>query len=244
VTAATQAWRGLVEAASAPYARAGRFALHFARGKLRWDPVFHHLIGRGLVAPRVRVLDIGCGQGLLASLLIAATAQARNGGWPADWAEAPTDARVTGIEVVPRDVSRAREALGKDADIVCGDMRHVAFPKADIVVLLDVLHYLSRVEQDDVLERVRMALADGGRLLLRVGDAASWPGFAASQWVDRLVALGRGRRAAPQRGRPYAEWRSRLLELGFEVSSLPMHRGTPFANILFVGNVAATKETP
>ena len=76
---ATLAWRALVTAASEPYQRAGRFAWHFARGKLRWDPVFGHLIARGLIAPRTRVLDIGCGQGLLASLL-AAAAQSEHSG--------------------------------------------------------------------------------------------------------------------------------------------------------------------
>ena len=42
------------------------------------DPVFRHLLERGLIAPGARVVDIGCGQGLLASLLGAAAAmQAR-----------------------------------------------------------------------------------------------------------------------------------------------------------------------
>jgi hypothetical protein len=45
VSASAPAWRSLVESASAPYARASRFALHFARGKLRWESVFAHLIG-------------------------------------------------------------------------------------------------------------------------------------------------------------------------------------------------------
>jgi hypothetical protein len=123
-------------------------------------------------------------------------------------------------------------------------MRRIAFPKVDTVVILDALHYVDRAEQDEVLERVRIALADGGRLLLRVGDAASRRGFAASQWVDRLVAFARGRRARPRPGRTLAEWRTRLVDLGFEVSSLPMHRGTPFANVLFVGTVAAPAVAP
>jgi hypothetical protein len=42
-TAAAFAWPALSSGASASYRRAGRFALHFARGKLRWDPVFRHL---------------------------------------------------------------------------------------------------------------------------------------------------------------------------------------------------------
>ena len=34
----------LIDAASAPYRRAGRFAWHFARGKLGMDPVFRHVL--------------------------------------------------------------------------------------------------------------------------------------------------------------------------------------------------------
>ena len=39
------AWRRLLDRASAPYRGAGRFAWHFARGKLGHDPVFRHLLG-------------------------------------------------------------------------------------------------------------------------------------------------------------------------------------------------------
>jgi hypothetical protein len=100
--------------------------------------------------------------------------------------------RLTGIELSARDVARARDALGDGADFVCGDMRSVAFPAADTIVILDVLHYVERREQDEVLARARTALGDAGTLLLRVGDAASRRRFAASQWVDRLVFLLRG----------------------------------------------------
>jgi SAM-dependent methyltransferase len=228
-------WRALVDKASAAYA--GRFARHFARAKLTWDPVFCHLLVHGLIAPRSRVLDIGCGQGLLASLLNAASGEAQSGRWPASWAAAPAQSRVTGIELVPRDVARARAALGSGAEFVCGDMRSVSFPAADTVVILDALHYIETPEQDEVLTRVRGALGGGGRLVLRVGDAASRRGFAASQWVDRVVSFLRGRIVRPRSGRTLAEWKARLAALGFEVSSQPMAEGTPFANVLLVATI-------
>jgi len=228
------AWRALVAAASKPYQRAGRFAWHFARGKLRWDPVFGHLLARGLIAPRTRVLDIGCGQGLLASLLAAAAQAAREGRWPSGWAEPPVDVRVSGIDLLRRDVERARDALGDGIDIVCADMRTAAFPAVDAVVILDVLHYVSIVEQDAVLERVRAALPLGGRLVLRIGDAAARRRFAVTTWVDRCVTLGRGQGFGRFAGRTLAAWQARLEELGFAVVSAPMHGSTPFANVLLV----------
>ena len=235
---ASLAWRSLLDSASAPYKSAGRFAWYFARGKLRWDPVFGHLVAAGLIAPGARVLDIGCGQGLLASLLRAAGHAAQAGRWPSEWAAAPTGARVTGIELMARDVARARDALGDSAEFVCADMRSTEFPDTDTVVILDVLHYVPIDAQDAILARVRTALGSGGRLVLRVGDAASRRRFTSSQWVDRLVTHVRGHRERPRHGRTLVEWQARLGELGFTVSSRPMHAGTPFANILLVGTLA------
>jgi SAM-dependent methyltransferase len=231
------AWPSLIDAASAPYRQAGRFAWHFARGKLGMDPIFRHLLSRGLIPPGAQVLDIGCGQGLLASLVRAACA-AERGAWPSDWAAPPQGARVTGIELMRRDVERAQAALGDSAQFICGDMRHTTFPSADTVVILDVLHYVSIAEQDEVLARVRRALRPGGLLLLRVGDAASRRGFLASQWVDRIVTFVRGHRVVPQFGRAVAQWIAQLQSLGFEVRSQPMSHGTPFANVLLIARVA------
>lgn len=233
------AWRRLLDAACSPYRAAGRFAWHFARGKLDMDPVFRHLLEQGLIPAHGRVLDIGCGQGLLASLLLAAgRASVAAGDWPPAWPAPPQAVRFTGIELMARDVERARAALGEAAQFVCGDMRTQLFPACDAVVILDVLHYVSHAEQDAVLQRVHQALAPGGRLLLRVGDASQPRGFAVSQWVDRIVTRVRGHRVPPTFGRPLPEWIAQLRRLGFAVEARPMSQGTPFANVLLVAQRA------
>ena len=66
-------------------------------------------------------------------------------------------------------------------------------------------------------------------------------GFATSQWVDRVVTCVRGHRVRPQFGRPLAAWKARLGELGFSVQSLPMNEGTPFANVLLVGDLPPSR---
>ena len=236
------AWRQIHEHASAPYRKAGKFAWHFARGKLGRDPVFRGLVERGLIgAHRRRVVDIGCGQGLFASLLSAlGTMQSRPGAWPAAWGPAPAAVRYTGIELMPKDVARAQSSIGHlqpTPEFVCADMCRAALPPSDLVVILDVLHYVDLDAQEGVLRRVRDALQPGGRLLLRVGDVASRRGFAISQWVDRTVTRIRGHRASPTWGRPLDDWMLLLERLGFKVHSIPMSAGTPFANVLLVADI-------
>jgi SAM-dependent methyltransferase len=234
-------WRELHHAACAPYRSAGRFAWHFARGKLGHDPVFRSMLERGDLPARSRVLDIGCGQGLLASLLASIDARVQRGHWPAGWPAAPVGARYTGIELMARDVARARAALAALApapSFVCADMCRAELPASDVVVVLDVLHYVDYAAQDALLARVRDALAPRGRLLLRVGDADRRRGFVTSQWVDRIVTLTRGHRVPPTFGRPLSGWTRRLHHLGFSVQAVPMSAGTPFANVLLVANLA------
>lgn len=240
------AWHRLRDAAAEPYRRAGRFAWHFARGKLGRDPVFRALLERGDLLPSARVLDIGCGQGLLASLLVAAEAQQARGHWPPSWPIAPGVARYTGIELMPRDIARARsalQALSPVAQFACADMREAPLPPSDVAVILDVLHYVDHGAQHRVLERVRDALRAGGmpgaRLLLRVGDAADRRGYAISQWVDRWVTRVRGHGVPPTWGRRLDEWIALLVQLGFKVQALPMSQGTPFANVLLVAEPRA-----
>lgn len=236
------AWRRLHERATAPYRKAGKFAWHFARGKLGCDPVFRGLIERGLIGERhARVVDIGCGQGLFVSLLSAMSAmQSRVGEWPSNWPATPAGARYTGIELMPKDVARAEASVGHlqpEPRFICADMCTAELPSTDLVVILDVLHYVDLEAQEGVLRRVHDALQPGGRLLLRIGDADRRRSFAISQWVDRTVTRIRGHRVSPTWGRPLRDWMALLQRLGFTVQSIPMSEGTPFANVLLVADL-------
>jgi hypothetical protein len=128
--------------------------------------------------------------------------------------------------------------LGAGCGVELGDIRSAGFGTADVVVILDVLHFLERDEQDAALRRVRHALDGGGVLLLRVGDAAAGLAFRFSNWVDWMVALARGHGATRFRCRSVAQWRLALEALQFTVHAEPMSRGTPFANVLLVARTA------
>jgi SAM-dependent methyltransferase len=226
----------LIEGACEPYRNAGRFAYHFARGKLSADPVYRAILERGMLLGRGHILDLGCGQGLLAAWLRAAVRIYESGSWPAGWPPAPKPRSTRGIELMVRDVERARLALGPVCEISQGDIRTAEFGAADAVVILDVLHYMTGEAQRQVLRRVRSALPLGGLLLLRIGDAGGGLRFRYSQWVDKVVMLFRGHSLVTTYCRSVAQWRELLHECGFDAEAAPMSDGTGFANVLLIAH--------
>lgn len=222
----------LLHAARAPYRIVGRFAYGFAHGKLARDPAYRVILERGLLQGRRRLLDLGCGLGLLAAVLLAAERCTREGRWPASWPAAPRGLAIRGIELRPRTVQRARRALGAAAEIIQGDIRDADFGAADAVVMLDVLHYIEPDAHRALLRRVHATLAPAGVLLLRVGDAAGGARFRAGLWWDRAVMLARGHGWVRLHCRSVGEWRALLLECGFDSQVMSASEGTPFANAL------------
>ena len=214
-----------VAEAVARYAAASRLARGMMRGKLRVDPVYRELLDRG-IGNAATIVDLGCGRGLLFSLILASL-----GG-----ADRPD---LHGVDIASSSAQAARLALGDAATIVEGDLAKHAIPPCDAVTLLDVAHYLPVAVQDDLLARVRTALPTGGRLFVREADAAGGAGFLAVRAAERLAAIRGGDVRRRFAYRTVAELSRRLESSGFTVTATPMGRGTPFANVLLEARACA-----
>jgi SAM-dependent methyltransferase len=190
-----EAVAAVIAAAARAYVPAGRTPLHFARGKLRHDPVFRAIVARGLVPDGARLVDLGCGQGVLPAFLVAARACYERGEWPAVWPAPPRLAAVLGVEQRRRAVAAARIAVGHAAQFVQGDIRGIAIPACDVIAILDVLHYLPVPDQEHLLARCAAALPPGGVLLARVGDADAGLRALVTRITDRAISLARPSRA-------------------------------------------------
>jgi cyclopropane fatty-acyl-phospholipid synthase-like methyltransferase len=197
---------------------------------LRFDPVFLTILRKGLIPGGARVLDLGCGQGLLLSLLSEAGRRRRDS--PSGCPAVSPPLQLFGIERDPRAAQWARASLAGRATIETADLRQAYLPHCDIVVLLDVLHYLSTDEQRALLQRVANSLSNEGRILLRVFDATARPSL--TLVCDRIGTLLRGQAWPRYHVRPVREWRQLLAEIGFDSEAQTLVAGTPFRNVLLV----------
>jgi SAM-dependent methyltransferase len=222
------------------YRSCGKFTYHFARGKLRTDPAFVTLLSTRLLPTSARVLDLGCGQGLLAACLHAASTCHVEGIWPTAWPAPPLPASVRGIEIDAREVERARRALGPLAQIECDDLSVAALRSADAIIMLDVLHYLEPLAQRALIERAHDALSLGGVLILRIGNSAGGARFIWSRWVDAISWRLRGRGRAVLHFRTLAGWTELLGAAGFAVREIPMAGSKSFANVMLLATPLST----
>jgi 2-polyprenyl-3-methyl-5-hydroxy-6-metoxy-1,4-benzoquinol methylase len=216
----------LAAATARRYQSAGRFAKGFVTGKLRHDPVYRHLMATlaGWCPQAGHVLDIGCGRGILLNLLADALgALFINGSGPV----------LAGMELRRGEVRLAQHTLADRARVDQADVRHAEISPCEVVIMLDVLLYLSRIEQDRVLENIAAHLPAGGILILREADADAGWRFRVTLLAERLCALSRGHWRQPYHYRSARAWRLRLETLGFAVETIAMSQGTPFSNILF-----------
>lgn len=241
VAAADATFRKIVARAAARFRSAGRGPYYFARGKLSGDPVFAALLRDGRIAAGARIVDVGCGLGVLAALLVAAEeCEARAASeWPAGWPPAPRRWTLHGFDLRERAIANAQRALTDVADrveLAVADMRTAPLPQCDLMFMLDVAHYIDRDAQRALFRRAEEALVPGGTLLIRVGDAVPGVRFYLTMIGDWVTILARGTPWPRLHFRSVAEWIAMLQDTGFVVSSQPMSQGTPFANVLLIAH--------
>jgi predicted exporter/SAM-dependent methyltransferase len=138
----------------------------FARFKLRLDPMFHDLPLMLAAKKDIKtIVDIGCGYGV-----------------PACWClESFKDARVVAIDPDPERVRVANIVLGDRGTVTQGwapDMPPLPGNSADLVLLLDMLHYVDDEAAVSVFHKSFQMLAPGGilvaRCTLRPSGRPSW----------------------------------------------------------------------
>jgi SAM-dependent methyltransferase len=234
--------RRLVEQAALPYRGRGLgfdalHYYHFARGKLGMDPIYLAILERQYITDGARVVDLGCGQLLLAPLLRSARQLYDSGDWFSGWPPPPNNVQIHGIELRPSVVAAAQRSLGTMATIECGDLRYASIPTNDVTVMMDVIHYLDPSSQLALLARIRDSLPVDGLFITRVANTQAGMSYWVTRIGDQLITLLRSAMALEPSWpkfhvRSLEEWRALLEHVGFAVNMRSMSTGTPFANVM------------
>jgi len=219
-------WALVVEETARRYMPAGIIHWEFVRGKLLHDPLYKEIWSRLGTQGGGSILDLGCGRGI--ALALAHTARRTRSTHPE-----PAPMVLLGVEVRPGPAHVARAALGDAARVEIADLSDYSPPTADVVLLLDVLHYLDATAQERLLSRIVRALRPGGVLLVREPDASSGMSFRITRAAERLRAIARGSWRQSFHYRAGSDWVRVLGNYGLSVTQQPMDRHTPFSNVLF-----------
>lgn len=227
-------FRQLARRAADRYIDAGITAWEFARGKLSGDPIYRHALDVLLSGRTGTLVDLGCGQGLMLSLVAEAQALAKRDGWEFTRSAPPAFSRLVGIETRPRVAAMAARALEHEADVLTGDVRLEGLPTSDVVLVFDVLHLLPAADHVPLLRLVLDALAPGGRLYVREADAAAGWRFRMVRWGNRLKALATRNWSQRFAFRTATDWTRTLEAAGYAADVVAMGEGTPFGNVLII----------
>ncbi len=225
----------LVEEASRGYVGAKLHHWFFVRGKLRWDPVYLEILRLGIAPSEGRLLDLGCGRGVLMAALRAARALHGRGIWPGNWPVPSEAVEMVGVEVRGELLDVARAALGEEVRLVPGDLAAFSPPRATAVFLVDALHYLPKTTQAELLERVSCCLEEGGVLVIREADGGAGARFTFTKAMEYLAAWLRGDWSAELHFRSLQEWAGLVQLHGCRLERLVGTGHRPFANGLVVG---------
>jgi len=232
---AAPAWWHATERLAARYAAATastaaeRSRFHYVRVKLLMDPVSRMIADAFGTAPEVLgdVLDIGTGRGQLPLVLLELGRARTAHGF--DW----DDDKIAAAKLA------ANQSPALAASFETEDAVESALEPADTVLLIDVLHYLQKEEQDALLTRAARAVRPGGRVVIREADTKrglrSWLTLA-EELVFTAIRFNRGARV---RFRSASDIVAQLTAEGLSCEVRPAWGKTPFANVLIIGTRAA-----
>ncbi len=193
----------------------GRSLQGYARWKVRFDPIYGGVLEplRGL---QTRVIDVGCGIGLLAFYL----------------REHGVAAPILGIDFDERKIAVAKKAATKDPTIAfeVGDARE-PLPEGNVVIL-DILHYFDSASQRRILDNAARSVPPAGVVVIRQGlRDGSWR-YRFTALVD---AIGRGIRWMRAEALNYPTREEVTAPFaGFDIEVQPLWGRTPYNNYLFV----------
>ena len=171
------------------------------------------------------IVDLGCGHGLFANLLV----------------ESSAGRRVLGVDADERKIAVARSTVDERESIRFErrDIVHEAVPKCDAVTIIDVLYLLPPGDQEEVLRKAANALSENAPLVVKAQESVASPRYAltyAQELVATSIGLTRGRSGRLHfLARPLAV--AMFERAGFLVDVIEMP-GRPYTDVVYLARKA------
>lgn len=140
----------------------------YARIKLKIEDYYEPF--DQLIPKQATITDIGCGYGFLTYMLHFRSA----------------DRKLIGIDYDEQKIKTARNCTAKSnqVEFFHADIVNYEFASSDVFILKDVLHYLRKEEQWQVLEYCLSKLKEGGQLIIRDGDGDLANRHQKTKWTE------------------------------------------------------------
>lgn len=169
---------------------------------------------------RGTIVDLGCGRGLFANLLL----------------EASSARQVIGLDPDPRKVAVARATQRPGLDFRIGDATSVDIPECDAVAIVDVLYLLTPAEQAGAVARATARVRPGGRVVVyaqeRRADLRFWLGYAQERMATAIGATRGGMHGLHYSSR--VQMCARLESCGLAARVIPLP-GRAYTDAIYVG---------
>jgi uncharacterized protein (DUF2062 family)/SAM-dependent methyltransferase len=189
----------------------------FVRWKLRLDKMFELLAAENLGAGTI--VDLGCGYGNALGFL----------------AYEATRRRLIGCDIDAGRIAFARKALAPlNAELTAVDVRQFEFPTAELILIMDVLHYLTPAQQQELLQRCCTALEPNGLLIFRVPNRRAGFRGAFSMALERLIFMSEGNGLRRPEMLPANHYRTALQNANLQLEERSFENRLPLSHVLFV----------
>lgn len=168
-----------------------------------------------LVPKEGKILDFGCGSGILANFLALNSNQRE----------------IVGMDIWDEKIKQARRVSQEIENIsfVSQEIEDIE-GKFNVIVMQDVLHHLPKDEQKQTLLRLKNSLAENGMLIIQDIDKKSFPKYLIGWFVDALFC---GYKNISYRSRD--EIVEMLKDLGFRVKTTGEDK---IAHIIFIASLS------
>jgi SAM-dependent methyltransferase len=171
------------------------------------------------------VVDLGCGHGLFANLLVESSPQRR----------------VLGVDVDARKIEVARSTIDDREGLrfELADIVTMPPPRCDAVTIVDVLYLMPPEDQERVLRNAASALAEGAPLLVKAQEARVDPRYGLA-YAQEVLAVSLGLTRGVRRGFHFPardEALAMFQRAGFRADVIEMS-GRPYTDVLYLARKA------